>query len=121
MSDETPEVPTSPSPTALPPVKDFEGCNRNFNTLSDYVFGMIGEMKEHREHTQANLTRIAEEVNANVAMLSTDIKAILSSGAMMFCILIIVVSVAVVSVKGIMMSLSHIDFKAIGDFFTHLF
>jgi 1,2-phenylacetyl-CoA epoxidase catalytic subunit len=85
----------------LPPVDSFEECNDNFATMSEFVSAMLGEMVRHREHTQENLTRIAEEANESMSKFTEDLKVVLSSQSMMFTLCIIALAITVVTLKGL--------------------
>jgi hypothetical protein len=115
MSDIPPYTADIPK-VSLPKVTTFSECDDNFVSLSDLVMNMIVEMKDHREHTQQNLTRIASEANDNINRLSDDIRTILSSQAMMVGICIITVCVVVIILKGFFDFLSNVSW---GELFTH--
>jgi hypothetical protein len=92
----------------LPEVDSFEGCNNNFSSLSEFVSAAFLEMREAREHNQAQLIRITEEANNNITAISTDMKAILNSHSTMFTLSIVAIAVTAVLIKGAIDALSKI-------------
>lgn len=92
------ETPEQTKNYQLPYANDFEGVNENFNTLSDYITGIIGEMREHTDSTNQNLVRLAEETSQIVDKLSQELRSILSAQTMIaiICVLSICLMFAII-------------------------
>lgn len=107
MSDD-PDIDSDHPSQMLPQVTSFEECTQNFNTMSTIVHTLVSEIREEREYTRAQMSRISDDANTNMAKISSDTNAILSSQSMMLMICLIVVTFIVLGIKALIESIESV-------------
>lgn len=86
----------------LPKVENLDDVNRNFEIHTTFIAHLADEMVKHSERTNANITRLAEETNANLDVMMKKLEDLYHSQVSVLTLAFIAFVTIVLLMRGVL-------------------